>query len=282
MSKKLREVFVDNSLFNLVMGSGTPIVTLHGGLGYDHTLFRPWLDPLADSAQLIYNDFRGNGRSRVPNDPAAWRPERLAADIECLRRELNLGRIVLLAHSVGALVAVTFARNYPDSTTGLILCSGAPAMDFMAEANAEIARRATPEQMKAVGRLFTSPDLDDESFRETVLDLLPLYFVRVPEETRDILGNQTRFSARAWTWFRDHVLFSYNCLPWLKEVSAPTLVVVGGEDFLAPVGPCGKRWVEHMPKAELQVIPDTGHLPFSEAPDKFLTLVRSWLAGLGA
>ena len=42
------------------------IIALHGGPGIDHSQFVPWLTPIADVAQLILVDHRGNGRSSRP------------------------------------------------------------------------------------------------------------------------------------------------------------------------------------------------------------------------
>src|SRR5436190_428667 len=39
-------------LFYLTVGSGPPLLAMHGGLGLDHTSFRPWLAPLPDSASF--------------------------------------------------------------------------------------------------------------------------------------------------------------------------------------------------------------------------------------
>jgi proline iminopeptidase len=40
------------------------LIILHGGPGFNHTYLRPWLDPVSESAQLIYVDQRGCGRSQ--------------------------------------------------------------------------------------------------------------------------------------------------------------------------------------------------------------------------
>ena len=45
------------------LGDGLPLIVLHGGPGLDHTMFRPYLDPLAEDVRLIYVDERGQGRS---------------------------------------------------------------------------------------------------------------------------------------------------------------------------------------------------------------------------
>jgi len=46
-------------LFHTSIGSGTPILFMHGGLGLDHAYFRPTLDSWADFAELHFYDHRG-------------------------------------------------------------------------------------------------------------------------------------------------------------------------------------------------------------------------------
>lgn len=52
------------SIYFETHGAGRPLLAIHGGLGLDHTYFRPWLDPLAKNFQLVLPDVRGNGRSQ--------------------------------------------------------------------------------------------------------------------------------------------------------------------------------------------------------------------------
>ena len=48
-----------------------PVLLLHGGPGFDHSLFKPVFSTLTDIAQVVYLDHRGNGRSEH-GDPAHW------------------------------------------------------------------------------------------------------------------------------------------------------------------------------------------------------------------
>src|SRR5580765_2128475 len=82
------------------------IVALHGGPGIDHSQFVPWLTPIADVAQLILVDHRGNGRSSRP--PVETRTlANMANDLEALRTALGLGRIVVFGMSFGGMLALT-------------------------------------------------------------------------------------------------------------------------------------------------------------------------------
>jgi proline iminopeptidase len=253
---------------------------LHAGPGHDHEFFRPWLDPLTDTAQLVYHDYRGNGRSERPVDWATLTPERTVDDIETLRSNLGLGRPVLLGYCIGTYFALLYARTYPERVRGLILCSGAPTMDFVAQVQAELEAWLDPEELACLQRIFTATDLDDESFRQTVLGVLRPYFHRMPPEIPEIVATRMRFSAGAWMTFRDRYLFTYSVLDWLHEVRVPTLVLSGALDRTAPVGPCARRLARFLPDARLHLFEACGHAPFIEVPEQFNEAVRGFLASL--
>src|SRR5207302_2077180 len=90
------------------VGEGFPVIVLHGGPGLDHSMFRPYLDPLADEFRLLYVDERGQGRSeRV--DPTTLSLDVFARDVDLLAEGLGLERFALLGHSFGAIIATKHA-----------------------------------------------------------------------------------------------------------------------------------------------------------------------------
>src|SRR3954471_22141050 len=92
------------------VGNGFPLIVLHGGPGMDHSMFRPYLDPLGDAYRLLYVDERGQGRSdRV--DPATLSLEVFARDVDLLAEALRLERFALLGHSFGAIIATKRATE---------------------------------------------------------------------------------------------------------------------------------------------------------------------------
>src|SRR5260221_3650966 len=84
------------------------IVPLHGGPGIDHSQFVPWLTPIADAAQLILIDHRGNGRSSRPRVETRTLAN-MADDLEALRKTLGLGRIVVFGMSFGGVLGLSYA-----------------------------------------------------------------------------------------------------------------------------------------------------------------------------
>ncbi len=68
-------------------GRGAPLAALHGGPELDHRELRPYLDPLGDTARVVYLDQRGQGRSkRVPVETCTT--DRMIDDVEGLRQFL--------------------------------------------------------------------------------------------------------------------------------------------------------------------------------------------------
>ena len=97
-------------LFVEEVGDGFPLIVLHGGPGLDHTMFRPWLDPLGDEFRLLYVDERGQGRSER-TDPATLSLDVFARDVDLLAEALGLERFALLGHSFGAIITTWHATE---------------------------------------------------------------------------------------------------------------------------------------------------------------------------
>ena len=103
-------------------GAGRPLVCLPGGPGRTPDYLGD-LGGLDAQRELILPDTRGTGESAVPADPATYRCDRLARDVEALRAELGLERFDLLGHSAGGSVALLYAAAYPERIDHLVLLS---------------------------------------------------------------------------------------------------------------------------------------------------------------
>ena len=121
-----QEGFIDAHgvlIYYVEFGKGSPLVVLHGGPGADHTYFLPWLLPLARTHRLIFIDERGSGRSERLQDVSKYTVENMADDVEAVRVALNLGKIDLLGHSCGGVLAEAYALKYQQHLNHLILNS---------------------------------------------------------------------------------------------------------------------------------------------------------------
>ena len=111
MAEAMREVR-SVSLYERRVGSGPPVVMLHGGPGASHDYLRPGFDLLAQGRELVYYDQRGGGRSPVGRDvPVGWQEH--VADLDALREQWGLERLTICGYSWGGLLAMLYAVSHP-------------------------------------------------------------------------------------------------------------------------------------------------------------------------
>ncbi|NIP61105.1 MAG: alpha/beta fold hydrolase [Gemmatimonadetes bacterium] len=269
------------SLYREVLGRGAPFLAA-GGIHLDHRYLRPWLDPLADAMRLVYFDHRGTGRSPRPASPEELGHGVWAEDIDRLRAGLDdADEIVLFGHSYGGYLALEYALRHPGTLRGLVLCSTAPAFDYPATALDNARRRGTPEQLRALERALGADVADDDALCRIWLELLPLYFhERNPGEVSE-WEDCSRYAAGAFNHAFGRCLPGYDVTDRLGEIRVPTLVLVGRHDWITPPAEGAGRLLEGIPDARGVVFEESGHFPFMEEPERFLTTVRAWLEDSG-
>jgi len=121
-----RDGYVDTPgaiIYYMTIGTGAPLVLLHGGPGSTHEYFLPYLLPLARNHQLVLVDERGCGRSQRLEDLAQYNLPEMANDIEAVCGALKLGKVDLLGHSFGGILAQAVAIQHPAGIRRLILAS---------------------------------------------------------------------------------------------------------------------------------------------------------------
>src|SRR5580704_8600232 len=122
----IQEGYVDANgvlIYYTTFGRGEPLVIVHGGPGASHDYFLPYLLPLARTNKLVFIDERGSGRSEKLEDVKQYTVENMADDVEAVRVALNLGKISLLGHSYGGVLAEAYALKYPEHLWHLVLAS---------------------------------------------------------------------------------------------------------------------------------------------------------------
>jgi len=261
----------DTELFYVEVGEGLPCLVMHGGLGEDHSALHPWLDPLGNVMRLVYYDHRGNGRSgRPPSETITF--EQLCADADALRERLGVEEVAVLGHSFGGCIALEYALRYPEHLSHLILLDTAPTLDYAEEIEANACRTgAIQEQLEA---LDASAEDEAEYWRLWRL-IEPLYFHTFDADLAERVMGKTVISVEA-AEAGDAILEDWDLTPRLGEISAPTLIVVGEDDFICPPSQA-KIMHEGIPDSELAVFENSGHFTHVEEPEAFFDTVRGWL-----
>lgn len=258
-------------------GRGTPLVFMHGGLGVDHQYFRPWLDALAETNEVIYYDHLGNGKSDRPANFNDITLARLSADCDGLTTALGLSKFVLVGHSYGGFVAQDFALRYQNRLAGLALVCTAPDLASFVPRSP---LGGTPAQQMAFGALSAGVTTDAE-MKANWETAVPLYYNNAtPPASVDLaeLGSRTVYSAAAYMRGNEVLFGGFDMVPRLSEIKVPTSVQYGKGD-LWRFGDADKL-AKNIPGASLTYYENSGHFPFQEETAAFLANMRSFVVGL--
>ena len=265
-------------------GSGPPLVCLPGGPGRN-TGYLGDLGGLGRSRELILPDTRGTGDSEIPADPAAYRCDRIAQDVEALRADLGLDQMDLLGHSAGGHVALLYAAAHPERIGRLILLTPsvrALGLTFTEEdQQAALRRRAAEPWFESAWAAAQAAEDGDDS-AETTLGWQPFLYGRWDDAARahaaDGLAEQAA-EVRAG-FYAEGAFDPPATRAALAGLAAPVLVYAGELDALAPpgllagvAGPAGL-----FPGWELMVQPGAGHFPWLDDPARFTAALTAFLA----
>lgn len=259
-----------------VIGSGPPVVVVHGGLGIDHRYLRPWLDPLARNNTLMYADLRGHGASSGADMLAESTHADLCDDLERLRQSRAITRMTLFGHSYGGFLALEYALRFPQHVAGLVLCATSASLAHAAVAMENAKARASSDSYAALQEIFSAPVGSDARLRELWHLITPIYFsARAADPARHFAT--TTFTAAGYNRAAFGLLPTYDVRSRLHEIDVPTLVVSGSDDWLMPPSLAGDQLASSMPNAQHVVLDGAGHYPFIEENDAFVAATSPWL-----
>jgi proline iminopeptidase len=261
---------------------GLPLIVLHGGPGLDHHEFADYLDPLCgDGVRLLLVDQRAQGRSE-PTPSGAWTLERMAQDVIMLALALKLRRYAVLGHSYGAFVALQNAVDYPGQAIATVVSGGVASvrdLEGVAGALAAFEPVELREQVASSWERESSVTTPDEVGR-LLHDQMPFHF-RDPRDPR--IAEYERRSAGAV--YAPEVLRHFATADYggielddrLVDVTQPVLVLAGRHDRVCPAD-ASERMARRFPRAELHVFEESAHMTFVEEPQRYLEVLREFLA----
>jgi pimeloyl-ACP methyl ester carboxylesterase len=207
------------------------LVLLHGGPGFDHTIYKPAFSVLSDLVQIVHFDQRGNGRSKG-GDPATWNLAQWGDDVKGLCDALGIERPIVYGASFGGFVAQSYAVRHPDHPAKLILASTAAQVDFPT-VFAAFERLGGPHARAIAESYWRNPTSEGRAKYFEVC--LPLYRSR-PVTDRDAMKRAVVNDAVA-IWFNgprnEHGRMDFRAD--LQRVRCPVLILAGDRDPITPI-----------------------------------------------
>lgn len=293
----VEEGFVDAHgvlIYYTALGHGAPLVIVHGGPGASHDYFLPYLLPLARHHRVVFIDERGSGRSQKLEDAGQYTVETMVEDVEDVRQALKLGRISLLGHSYGGVLAQAYALKYQHNLTHLILCSTFPSTKEMNEVFARMKEKMSPELRQRIDSLeqagLYGQGKDYEKNRYTTDYMIAAwgegYFPYLYQNRPDANYDPVASGVMSWDLYRemwgsngefviDGNLKSVEYVDRLPSIKTPTLIIVGDHDECDPS--LSQEMHSRIAGSKLVILPKSGHMTFVDQPNLFVAAVDGFL-----
>lgn len=293
----IQEGYIDSGgvlIYYKTIGRGAPIVIVHGGPGASHDYFLPYLLPLARQNRLIFIDERGSGRSQKLQDPAGYTVENMAEDVEAVRQGLVLGKITLLGHSYGGVLAQAYALKYQNNLSHLILCS---TFASTAEMNQVLARvkaaapanvREQIEHEEKAGLYGHGKDYEKNRYTNEYMIAAwgGAYFPYLYQNHPDANYDPTATGNTAWDLYRemwgsngefviDGNLKSVEYVERLHTIHVPTLILAGDHDECDPS--LSQEMHEKIADSQIVILPKSGHMTFVDQQGMFNDSVNTFV-----
>jgi pimeloyl-ACP methyl ester carboxylesterase len=278
-----RFMYVDGvRLHYLVRGEGPPVVLLHGNTvalaDYEASGL---IDRLARNHRVVAFDRPGFGYSTRPRD-RLWTPSAQAAVLRRGMALLGIGQATVVGHSMGTLVALALALDYPATVSSLVLVAGYyyPTLRLDALLTAPVALPVLGDAMRytvsalsgramlnrLVQRMFAPADVPPDFFFALAREMMlrPVQ-IRANAEDAAFMMPAARSISRRY-----------------GELRLPVTIVAGSHDKVVDVKAHSERLHRQIPQSHLVIAPRTGHMAHYAAQDPIVAAVaRSLPAASG-
>jgi pimeloyl-ACP methyl ester carboxylesterase len=245
--------------------SATPALLIHPW-STNMLVWRDVAPRLAESRRVVLLDLPGHGKSGKPHGPHPV--ERLAAAARDVLEALAIPRAIVVGNSIGGATSIQLALDAPMMVERLVLLD-APGGREVPAPIAHLATSATRPRPLAT----MSPFVHDAAWRFVTPKMPPL-----AERMRDdAIALSSTPAWRAWARATSASLSAVvRWAPKLEALDVPTLVVQGADDRVVWRG-SAEALAARIRGAKLALIPDCGHMPQIECPDRLWPVLEPFV-----
>lgn len=249
-----------------------PVLVFVHGFGCDQGMYNRILPFFVDSYRVVLFDHVGSGGSNLSSyDPVVYSSlDRYSADLLEVCAALELFNVTLVAHSVGAMMALAAAVERPELFDRLILL--APSPSYLDDTETGYVGGLSADD---VHDLLGSLD-DNHMAWASAMAPVVMGNERSPELADELEQSFCRVDPRVMRSFA-RVTFLSDVRGLLPQVTVPSLIVQCSNDALAPLT-VGDYLSAHLAHSELVVLAATGHVPQASAPRETAEVIIRYLA----
>jgi pimeloyl-ACP methyl ester carboxylesterase len=244
----------------LQSGEGTPFVYLHSTLG-ESFMWLPFYQAWSKQFRVLVPTHPGFGKSGGFDQIDTI--EDMAFHYVELFDALGLEEVVLGGVSLGGWIAAEFAVRWPERVKRLWIAD-APGLWVEEEPLPDLFRYMQDRNK-----------LRELLFHDPAGYVAQMVMQDDPDEEKMLNAYQNMTALARLVWERP---YNPKLARRLARVRCPTLLVWGESDRLVPPA-YGKAYLQHIPGAELKLLPQCGHLPMFEKEKEFVETVAAFCKG---
>ena len=253
------------------MGSGTPVVLLHGFTGSTRAMARV-AEGLCDSHRILSVDLIGHGRSAAPRDAAAYSMTACVGQLAAALDELGVRDAHWIGYSMGGRVALAFGVAHSARVTSALLVGASAGIrdprqraDRMRD-DEVLAERIEREGVEAFVDFWISQAFLVDERRLGARGVAEARKMRLANSAHGLAASLRGMGCGAQPPLHGA----------LARVGAPICLAVGDEDLKFRA--VAAEMSQELPNAWVEIVPEAGHSAHTDNPAAFLELARRFLA----
>jgi proline iminopeptidase len=261
-----------------IEGTGIPTIVIGSSLYYPRTFSKS----LRSSLKMIFMDHRGFGRALRHFENSDFELDKLVGDIEELRRKLELKRFVLMGHSGHALIALEYAKKYPEHVSQLILIAQSPdgGPETFSAADKYFQESVCPERKALLAKNLETLETEIAKFPQNAFIVRALKFGPMIWYQYDYdasaLWKDVTVIPEMFNYVWGQVFRNIDINDGLDAFDKPVLLMLGRYDYWNPPH-LWEPFREKFKDLTIRIFEKSGHTPQLEEAEYFNKELLDWL-----
>ena len=253
------------SFFSSVLGTKTALIGLHGGPGYPHNYLLNLME-LSDLCPIILYDQLGCGQSNQVVRSNSWNISRFVRELEEVRRQYKIQKVILYGHSWGSILALEYYRSFSEFVNGIIFASPCISIPLWLEDSRDVIRQMSQEQKDIIEYANKNYDFQSSNYLEVIEEYYKLcvFKDRPKPEVLKYCDSHSNAQVYGSLWGMNEFtitgsLKNYDETNFLSQIKVPSIFVAGEFDECSEK--TLKKYSSFTPESTWKIIKNSRHFP---------------------